>query len=132
MKTIAAVLIVFLIQDISSDDNIKSPCSSADTSCILKQLVSRGLIAARPAVTIEDESSRGRSNDVEEERSNRNSKFRDDCWSEEDAPEDADVEETMRVKRGTYRARGYGRGGRGGRGGPCLWETSYYLGDERV
>ena len=63
-------------------------------------------------------------NNPEEVRSNRNSKYRPDCWEQEEAPPPQG-----RVKRGNYHPRG--RQGRG-RQAPCLWETSYYMGDSRI
>ena len=70
-------------------------------------------------------------NEAEEDelRSNRNSKFRPDCWEEENVPDHLDIGGSLklRIKRGSYYPRG--RGGRGGGSpSPCLWETSYYTG----
>ena len=65
-------------------------------------------------------------NPEEEFRSNRNSKYRPDCWGEEDAPP---PEGRYRVRRGNYYPRG--RQARG-RQAPCLWETSYFMGDSGI
>ena len=65
-------------------------------------------------------------------RSSRNSKYRSECWDEEQAPPFEGRH--LRFRRGSYgeyiqRSYGRGRQGRGRHGGPCLWETSYYMGD---
>ena len=57
-----------------------------------------------------------------EGRANRNSKYRPDCWGQDEE------ESVLRRRRGVYE-RSRGRGGRGGAGAPCLWETEYYMGD---
>ena len=65
----------------------------------------------------------------EEGRSNRNSKYRPDCWQQEDAPP-PEAEGRYRVTRADYH-HPRGRQGRG-RHAPCLWETSYYMGDAGI
>ena len=57
-----------------------------------------------------------------EARRNRNSKFRGDCWEEEEAPAPGAVRRRRSSPAGPARGRG------GSPAGPCLWETSYYLG----
>ena len=107
----------------------ESHCATDDTQCILRQLMAKGLIKAPLA------KERARSNDeVARGEGRYNSKYRADCWSEENAPALSEEAGALRVKRGSYRGRlhrGYGRG-RGVQSGPGLWETSYYLGDSRV
>lgn len=123
----------------------QSPCPNDETSCILRHLLSHGLIRNDKESTFQQEDyyQEARANeyiaesflsdadhykDVNNERSQKNSKFRSDCWDEEDAPTDGfGASAKFRVKRGNYRR---GRGYRGqSEGTPCLWETSYYMGD---
>ena len=135
MKIIISILVCLItLKTVHCEGTSESPCATDDTQCILKQLVAKGLIKAPSFVKAKE---RGRSNDevavVSSSGSRYNSKYKPDCWSQENAPALSEDAGALRVKRGSYRgrlSRGYGRG-RGG-GGPCLWETSYYLGDSRV
>ena len=103
-------------------------CPTADTACILHQLTARGLIRA-------PQQQRGRARAVgdpglgEAGRSSRNSKYRPDCWAEEEAPE---AGSGARQRRAAYRGAGRGWGRGRGAGAPCLWETSYYMGDSET
>ena len=108
-----------------------SPCSGSGTSCILRQLLSQGLVRgeyqARANFVGEEESDVSHGHEVigggVDQRSNRNSKFRPDCWGEETPG--------LRQERGVYQSnrRGRGRDRGRGEGAPCLWETEYYMGD---
>ena len=153
----------------------ESPCPNDETSCILRHLLSQGLIRDdmskytrilnkfwykagnifekipapwyltyffRDKLTVsEAQGPEARANDFsaketfkeslevnnpEEGRSSRNSKYRPDCWEQEEAPP---PEGRYRVRRGNYYPRG--RQARG-RQAPCLWETSYYMGDSGI
>ena len=111
--------------DLAVPDN---PCPASETSCILRHLVSRGLVRgnhqARSNLADGGEDGTANSQDdpaeISEQRSHRNSKYRPDCWGQGEAGE-----EQGRGARGTHRR------GRGGwrNAAPCLWETSYYMGD---
>lgn len=84
----------------------------------------RGNHQARSNVVADVEGADNYENDsVEptEQRSHRNSKYRPDCWGEDEAGQGQ-----ARGTRGTYRR---GRGQLRGNGAPCLWETGYYMGD---
>ena len=75
----------------------------------------------------------GSAGEHNEARRNRNSKFRVDCWEEEEAPASGAVRRRRASPGGPARGRGaspggLGRGRGGSPGGPCLWEASYYLG----
>jgi hypothetical protein len=95
----------------------------------LRHLLSQGLVRgdhqARANVVGEEtvDSYSDESEELTEQRSHRNSKYRPDCWGQ-----DGDGEGQSRGTRGTYR-RGRGREEGRGSGAPCLWETGYYMGD---
>merc|ERR1739841_326097 len=96
----------------------QSPCPNDETSCILRHLLSQGLIRDKLTVS-EAQGPEARANDFsadetfkeslevnnpEEGRSSRNSKYRPDCWEEEDAP--PSEEGRYRVRGGNYYPRG--------------------------
>ena len=64
--------------------------------------------------------------DHQEGRNNRNSKYRADCWEQENVEGEGEEGE---VKTDTPSSRQKRERGRR-QGGPCLWETSYYLGED--
>ena len=91
----------------------------------MRHLLSQGLISgdhqARANLVGEEDGETTEEELLEplEQRSQRNSKYRPDCWGQE-------------VEEGQGRSgRGRGRGRREGRrqAAPCLWETGYYMGD---
>ena len=60
-------------------------------------------------------------------RGNRNSKFRADCWDQEKVMEEGEGEGEVAADTPSSRQK-RARGRR--QEGPCLWETSYYLGED--
>ena len=62
-------------------------------------------------------------------RGNRNSKFRADCWDQEKVMEEGEGEGEREVAADTPSSRQKRARGRR-QEGPCLWETSYYLGED--
>merc|ERR1712154_730548 len=113
-------------EDLSDNSEQGGPCKDSETSCILRHLLSQGLISgdhqARSNVVGEEDTD-NLTEDLlvpTEQRSQRNSKYRPDCWEEEG--------EEVQGRSARGRRRGRGRGGRR-RTAPCLWETGYYMGD---
>ena len=67
--------------------------------------------------------------DHQEGRNNRNSKYRADCWEQENIEGEGKEGEVGELKTDTPSSRQKRERGRR-HGGPCLWETSYYLGED--
>ena len=114
----------------------QAPCSSEDSSCILRVLALRGLIRSQ-------EGRQARAEGVEAVRGGRGegrggARYRPDCWEQEDWPSSRGKRDVYQTTEPAPVTEGAPRGGRGayrssgGRRAPCLWEASYYLGEDTV
>merc|ERR1712032_1133140 len=98
----------------------QSPCPNDETSCILRHLLSQGLIRDKLTVSA-PQGPEARANDFSADET-----FKENL----ELNNPAEVRSSRyRVRRGNYQPRG--RQARG-RQAPCLWETSYYMGDSGI